>query len=100
MKNLLALVGLIVVAFGGLGWYFGWYNVILKTGTDGKVNVSADIDSKKIAEDAKKFGEKVGKVIQNDDTPSNFMGPQLPDSMKTKPAETTVPSISFPNLKK
>ena len=36
MRNLLALVGFIVVMFAGLGWYFNWYSFNIKASTDGK----------------------------------------------------------------
>ncbi|MGL6074226.1 MAG: hypothetical protein ACRC8S_08700 [Fimbriiglobus sp.] len=88
MKNLLAFVGFVVVGFAGLGWYLGWYNLNVKTGADGKLNVSGDIDTKAITEDAKKFGQKVGKVIQNETDPG-FVGPPSPADLKkpeTKPA--------------
>jgi hypothetical protein len=45
MRNLLALLGLLLVLFAGLGWYMGWYKI--KTGP----NVSIDIDSKKVRKD-------------------------------------------------
>ena len=88
MKNLLALVGLLVVGFGGLGWYLGWYNLAVKSSADGKYNVAGDIDSKKIGDDVKNFGKKVGKVLADDTPPtpttgpgSNFVGPPLPPGM-------------------
>ena len=90
MKNLLALVGLIVVGFGGLGWYLGWYNLAVKSTPDGKYNVAGDVDSKKITDDVKNFGKKVGKVL-NDETPgtpstgSSFVGPPLPPHMQGPP---------------
>jgi hypothetical protein len=45
MRNLLALLGLLLVLFAGLGWYMGWYKI--KTGP----NVSIDIDQKKVRQD-------------------------------------------------
>ena len=92
MKNLLALVGLLVVGFGGLGWYLGWYNLAVKSTADGKYNVAGDIDSHKITDDVKNFGKKVGKVLA-DDTPatpttgpgSTFVGPPLPASLLPPP---------------
>ena len=96
MKNLLALVGLLVVGFGGLGWYLGWYNLNVKSTPDGKYNVAGDIDSRKITDDVKNFGKKVGKVL-NDETPAtptttslsggSFVGPPLPPSLVQGPPE-------------
>ena len=93
MKNLLAFVGLVVVGFAGLGWYLGWYNIAVKSTTDGKYNVAGDIDSRKIADDLRNAGKKVGKVL-NDETPTapttattSFVGPPLPASLVQGPPE-------------
>ncbi|MSQ94171.1 MAG: hypothetical protein EXR98_06395 [Gemmataceae bacterium] len=61
MRNLLALIGLVVVLVGGVGWYLGWYSF----GTEpGKVEV--DFNTKKIAEDVRKGGQKVGEFLHGD----------------------------------
>jgi hypothetical protein len=87
MRNILALVGFVVVLFAGLGWYLGWYSFTFKPDTDGKVNIQGSIDAKKIGEDGKKFTDTVGKAIQNfSQTPptgqtNNLMGPPLPPEL-------------------
>lgn len=53
MRNLLALVGLVVVLFLGLGWYLDWYSFrpapVL---TDpGRKTYTIDINTKKITDD-------------------------------------------------
>ena len=87
MRNMLALIGLIVVAFAGLGWYFGWYTFIVTPGSDGRVKFQGDLDTKKIVDDARKAGETVNNVVQNSQPKpgdqSDFVGPPLPDSMKS-----------------
>ena len=91
MKNLLAFVGLVVVGFGGLGWYLGWYNLNVKSTSDGKLNVAGDIDPKKITTDVKNFGAKVGKVLNEESAPatapagSTFVGPPLPAHLQPRP---------------
>jgi len=112
MKNLLALVGLAVVGFGGLGWYLGWYNLNVKSTPDGKYNVAGDVDSRKITDDVKNFGKKVGKVL-NDETPAtpatgnNFVGPPLPANLLPPPSNAvrnggiTIPiEITLPSPKR
>jgi len=90
MKNLLALLGLLVVAFAGLGWYFGWYDFTVKRGSDGKMNVSGAVDVNKIRDDAGNFGDKVGNALRNANQPpphpAGLMGPPMPpDNFPTVP---------------
>jgi len=96
MKNLLALVGLLVVAFAGLGWYFKWYDFSVKAGLDGKVNVSGAVDLNKIKTDAGDFGDKVGSALRNANQPPphppGLMGPPMPpDDVPTPKKAGLVP---------
>jgi len=87
VRNLLALVGLVVVAFGGLGWYFQWYTFARKIGLDGKTQLTLDVDTRKIAEDAKTAGDRIGSAVQTPPTtpvttpaadPNGLVGPPAP----------------------
>ena len=103
MRNLLALVGLAVVLFGGCGWYFQWYTFATRTGPDGKRQILLDVDTKKIADDARQLGEKVGHAADSTAAPATpapvvvgptspwFVGPPAP----AKPQPTT-PSFTLP----
>jgi hypothetical protein len=52
MRNLLALLGLVLLAFLGLGWYLDWYRVTPKPASDsGHRSVEIDINTKKIGAD-------------------------------------------------
>jgi hypothetical protein len=92
MRNLLALIGLVVVAFIGLGWYFQWYSFVITPGNDGRVKFQGDVDTNKIVEDAKKAGETVGNVVKNSpaksEGPGEFVGPPMPDFMKDSPSSS------------
>lgn len=88
MRNLLALIGTVVVLFVGLGWYFKWYSFMLTPGNNGKQHISVEVDTKKIAEDTKAALSKAGSTIQsagNDGTTkgtaAEFTGPPLPSDM-------------------
>ena len=100
MRNLLALIGFMVVLFAGLGWYFNWYTFNIKASTDGKVNIVGDVDTKKMTDDARKFGEKFGNAVQNTAPPQpqpvGFMGPPLPSDMPSKPATGTTIHLQVP----
>jgi hypothetical protein len=64
MRNLLALLGLALVLFLGVGWYMGWYKI--KTGP----NVSIDIDAKKVRHDVPNLlnegKEKMHQLLDSD----------------------------------
>lgn len=84
MRNLLSLVGFLVVLFAGLGWYLGWYNFSFQPGTDGKVHIQGSIDARKMGDDGKKFTDTVGKAIQNfsQNQSNTQMGPPLPPELQ------------------
>ena len=64
MKNILALIGLVVVVFVGAGWYLGWYKFESATKTStGKTNVSIEVNTTKIGSDAKSFHERLADLM-------------------------------------
>src|SRR5262245_15604454 len=82
MRNLLALIGLVVVGFGAIGWYCGWYKLSVSKGSDGKREVRTTLDTDKVADDSSAFFQKVGKLIEQraeqagkDGTPQPAVGP-------------------------
>lgn len=73
MRNLLALIGLAVVLFFGLGWYFNWYSFAVQPGVDGQRRIELNVNTNKIVSDTKSGVETVGEVIKNrssDETPA------------------------------
>ena len=81
MKNLLALVGAVVVLVGGLGWYLGWYKIGTQPGSDGKTKIEVEVEGNKVKADLKKGKETVGEFIQEHSsksvpgTPTSNSGP-------------------------
>ena len=67
MKNFLAFLGAAIIVFLGLGWYLGWYNVLLKPGDSGHSKLEVDINKQKIGSDVqtgvKKGSEKVQEFL-------------------------------------
>ena len=63
MRNLFALIGLIVVVFGGAGWYLGWYKVNVSKNPEGNLQIQTDVDTKKVAGDSSAFFQKVGQMV-------------------------------------
>jgi len=64
MRNLLALVGLLVVVGGAVGWYCGWFKLSVSKGTDGKPAITTTVDTQKVSDDSSAFFQKVGKLIE------------------------------------
>ena len=93
MRNLLALVGAAVIAFAGLGWYFGWYKLTFTKTSDGNLRVETDVNTKKVVTDSGDalkqvgdlVGEKVDKTAQDAKSgqPANTPGPVTPPQNKT-----------------
>jgi hypothetical protein len=65
MRNMLALVGLAVVAGGGIGWYMGWYKVSFNRGSDGTIEIKTDVDPKKVESDSSTFFKNAATVVGN-----------------------------------
>lgn len=62
MRNLLALLGAVIVAFAVVGWYLKWYSVESDP-THAGHTVHIGIDKEKIGKDLNKGGEKLQNAI-------------------------------------
>jgi len=84
MRNLLALVGLLVVGFAVVGWYCGWYTVSVNREPDGNLNIKTQVNTEKVSTDSSAFFEKVGQLVgergEKGQTP------------QTQPAKTPAPT--------
>lgn len=65
MRNLLALIGLLVLGFVGIGWYMGWYKLSFSRTTDGNLEIKTNVDTKKVGADSSDALNKLGTVIGN-----------------------------------
>jgi hypothetical protein len=65
MRNLLALFGLLVIGFVGVGWYMGWYKLSVTKSSDGHLEIKTDVDTKKVGADSSDALNKLGTVISN-----------------------------------
>jgi len=77
MKNLLALVGAVVVIFAGAGWYLGWYTFGTQNG-----NLELEVKAKKVIGDLKAGGKKVEDAVHNNGT-SNAPTPKAVEGQPT-----------------
>ena len=87
MKNLLALLGLVIVVFGAVGWHQGWYKLNVSRNTDGTLRVQTDVNTSRAGEDLQVWGHNVGEWIKNKPagTPASTPAPQQPDSTSQAP---------------
>lgn len=63
MRNMLALVGALVVGFGGVGWYLGWYQLDVTRKSDGTLQVTTNVDTSRVIKDAGQGARHVGELI-------------------------------------
>ncbi len=88
MRNLLALVGLVLVLFVAVGWFRGWYTFQLSPGKDGRTDFNVSVDTSKMNADRRDGTSKVGDFID---------GFKKPDS--TAPTSTASPAAGLPGPK-
>lgn len=84
MRNMLALVGALVVGFGGVGWYLGWYKLNVSRTSDGNLQVTTNVDTNRVVKDAGDGARHVGE----------FIGSQVEKAQKdaaTQPAPANTP---------
>jgi len=92
MRNLLALVGAVVVGFAVVGWYMNWYQLSFSKTADGQLRVETKVDADRVVKDtsdkAKQvgalLGDQIDRVQKDAATPSPTPG--------TTPAPVAVPT--------
>jgi hypothetical protein len=63
MRNLLALIGLVVVGFAAVGWYCGWYKLTVTKGSEGKPEIKTTVDTDKVTEDSSAFFKRMEQLV-------------------------------------
>lgn len=107
MKNMLALVGLVIVGFLGVGWYLDWYKAKTTLTPSGR-HIEAEVNTPKITQDLSKAKEKVRDIltketdkVQNLPSPPSFNVNVTPTGFTaTTPGGSdtvTFPPIQFPS---
>ena len=86
MKNTLAVIALVVIAFAAVGWYLNWYGINLVPTQDGHHKVTIDLNTPRITQDLQKGREQVVKLLKKDD----------PNA--TDPNAKGAPATSFPTF--
>lgn len=113
MRNVLALIGLLVIGFIGLGWYMEWYKLSVTRGSDGNLQITTNVDTNKVGADSSEFFKNAATVIGSHaekaakdaktsvppGAPGVTPGPLVPPipSVPVTPVTTDVPSaVSIP----
>lgn len=91
MRNLLALIGLLVVGFGGIGWYMGWYTLSVAKGPQGTVEIKTSVDAQKVTEDSGKFLQQAAAVVGDQVSKSSQDAKAGPQPAPTSGSLTPVP---------
>jgi hypothetical protein len=92
MRNLLALAALALLAFGGAGWYLGWYKIQTTPTADGHQKIQIDLNTDKIKTDVAKGENKVHALI----TETQGSNPQTPNGTATSFQPAPDGSFVFP----
>jgi hypothetical protein len=65
MRNLLALIGAVVVIGGGVGWYMGWYKLSVTRESDGNLQIKTDWDTNKATKDVTEGLKNLSTAVEN-----------------------------------
>lgn len=95
MRNIFALIGLLVVGAACLGWYMGWYKVNFTKSTDGNLQIQTDVDTKKVSGDSSAFFKKVGQIV-TEKTPEGNQGGTPGTTPASPPGNTPAGPQSTP----
>src|SRR5262245_24139855 len=76
MRNMLALIGAMVVTVGGVGWYLDWFKVRSTPAPAGYRSLNIDINTGKISDDIHRGSARVQEVLEKakDDPPAKAKG--------------------------
>jgi hypothetical protein len=69
MKNTLAVIAFVVIAFAAVGWYLNWYGINLTPTPEGRHKVTIDLNTPRITEDLQKGREQVVKLLKKNEQP-------------------------------
>jgi hypothetical protein len=87
MRNLLALAALVLIGFGGLGWYLGWYKIHTAPTADGHRQIEIDVDTNKIKSDVNKGENKVHDWLNEKNNTQSSTVPTTGTTTSFRPAE-------------
>jgi hypothetical protein len=97
MRNLLALLGLVLVLFFGIGYFRGWYTLNFATSADGSMyNITIGVFRQKVGGDIDDGRKWAGDKIDQFKSPSTTTPPGQPNPVGSGPKETPAASLPGP----
>lgn len=75
MRNLLALIGALVVVGGGVGWYMGWYKLSITREADGTLQITTNWDTNKATKDVTDGVKNISTAVENKANEANTPPP-------------------------
>ena len=63
MRNLLALIGLAVVALAAIGWYCEWYKLTVTRDQSGQPEIKTTVNTEKVADDSSAFFKRMEQLV-------------------------------------
>lgn len=94
MRNLLALIGLVVVGVAGAGWYLGWYKLGVDSHDPKHPQIKVEVERDKINKDVQQGVSVVEKEVQG--TVTSF--PVAPIQVPPLPTAPQAPPSFDPNV--
>src|SRR5262245_21896616 len=94
MRNILALIGALVVGVGGVGWYLGWYKLSFSKGTDGNPEMTTTVDTKKVVQDTEQGAKQLGAFVADQADKAAHDAKQQPGPPAGTPGPTTTPAAN------
>jgi hypothetical protein len=94
MRNLLALVGLVVVGFAGAGWYLGWYKLGVESNNPTHPKFNVEIESDKIKQDLQKGAKQVGGALEREVKGQFTSQPVVPTNLPPLPEPPPPPPFT------
>jgi hypothetical protein len=99
MRNLLALFGLLIIGFVGIGWYMGWYKLSVTKSSDGNLEIKTNVDTKKVGADSSDALNKLGTVVGNQaEKAAQEAKNALPPVPAVTPGPLPQPPVPGPNV--
>lgn len=98
MKNLFALVGMLVIVLGGAGWYLGWYKVNVNKNPDGNLQIQTNVDTQKVSVDSSAFFQKVGQLVSDKASQGGQPSPSAPNTAPANTPGSTNPNATPPGI--